>query len=235
MRSFRSYSMTEVAESAHSFLETVASKIHSLISRHTDDASRGSDESASTYAPSHHTAETPPTAEEASILEVQGGRDFDPRDTGQTYTRKPDDENDLERKAWLCFALERELIRRADFDDILQDLKWRMERDKAQLKSWGNSLSRQTCLLADEKSRSRTEQGRKDIDAWTGCLDREYSRYRVEEHKLRGENNNNLTTFLSRNGLLHLLKRDAYGWLLIPEEEDYLPLWRRSALRSNDT
>jgi hypothetical protein len=227
--------MTEVAESAHSFLETVASKIHSLISRHTDDASRGSDESASTYAPSHHTADPPPTAEEASHLEVQSERDFDPHDTGQTYTKQPDDANDLQTKAWYCFALERELIRRADFDDILQGLKRRMERDKAHLQSWENSLGEQQRLLKDEKSRSKTEQGRKDIDAWKGCLGREFSRYRVEENKLRGEHNKDLTTFLSRNGLLHLLKRDAYGWLMIPEEEDYLPLWRRSALRSNDT
>lgn len=229
----RSCSVSEAATSVQSLLDTITSKVHSFITRHL--TSRSSEYHTDTTASSPRMPDRPPGSSEAVDEESQTESDLGWLDLGSAYTKQPDDDNNFEKDAWLCFDLETKLRRQADYDDILQGLKRRMERDKAQLKSWGNFLSRQTCLLEDGKSRSKTEQGRKDIDAWKGCLGREFSRYRVEEHKLREAHNSNLTTFLSRYGLSHLSKRDAHGWVMIPEEEDYLPLWRRSALRSNDT
>lgn len=222
MHSFRSCSVsdavTSVESKCRSFLDTINSMVRSLITRHH--TGQSSEHRDVTISPSPQTADPPLESSKAVYEESQIESDVGWLDLGSTYTKQPDDDNNLEKDAWLCFDLETKLRRQADHDDFLQGLMRKMRRDRAELVSWQNSLSRCT----DEYSRSKTVRGRKEMDAWKDCLDRESSRRWDEYYKLREEHNHNLTTFMSGNEVSHLLKQDGDGWFVIPEVKDYLQL-----------
>lgn len=214
----RSCRVSEAATSVQSLLDTITPKVHSFITRHL--TSRSSEYHTDTTASSPRMPDRPPGSSKAVDEESQTESDLGWLDLGSTCTKQPDDDNDFEKDAWLCFDLETKLRRQAVYDDILQGLMRKMRRDRAELISWENSLSRCT----DEYSRSKTVWGRKEIDAWKDCLDRESFRRWNEYYRLREEHNHNLTTFMSRNEVMHLLKQDADGWFVIPEVVDYSQL-----------